>query len=326
VPDFAQAVGNVYIDSIRDSSIKDLLINNTCHYDRLEPTHAHDTSWEAIQSINITRLAIHNIAPAEKRDLTRLRSRNVPSCASVWNLIANCPNIKHLDLRLRLDSTQGRYDYLLDTEYRQGARAADHADSSILVHLESLRLQNLTFDAIEFNRLSPLTLKTLYLPLGGWKRFFRDLINPINTMIFPKNVTSLVLDCLPLYHDRRERWLEVFDTEFCHLRLEELFVLTYKRDFFIESSRDVRLDTNTTRMPSTKGPAIKLITEIGSHLRRILLKGSWELNIADLTKLLESCYNVEELGIALHWKSWVSYTVIQCYIIAESTLWEDLIH
>lgn len=44
---------------------------------------------------------------------------------------------------------------------------------------------------------------------------------------------------------------------------------------------------------------------MGSHLSRLLLKGSWQLKRSHLDSLLRMCWGLEELGVALLWRDWV---------------------
>ncbi|KAF3940943.1 hypothetical protein ABW19_dt0205395 [Dactylella cylindrospora] len=206
--------------------------------------------WGNITSTALKSIILTDLQPSCRIYLDRY---SIPGSVEIWNIINHCPNLKHLDIRVRLSARDNRNNYIndfagRDASLRSGSsrsRAGNAGRSDPVVHLETLRLQNCTLSAFEFNRLDPEGIEELHIPYNGRKRLFRDLGSNSNlgagnagypVMVFPKNLKSLVVDSLPLAPDRKEPWQEVFDRHFAELRLEELVVLTRKADFWVQST------------------------------------------------------------------------------------------
>ncbi|KAF3913374.1 hypothetical protein ABW20_dc0106620 [Dactylellina cionopaga] len=341
--------------------------------------------WGNIASTNLKSLTITDLLPSSRQHLDRY---TIPGSVEIWCMISQCPNLKRLDVRVKINGRDRGHNYINDYTGRaiHGAGGTNVIDDTTdgptvasppVVHLEALRLENCTVSSFEFNRLGPLSLKELHIPFNGRKRLFRDLgsVNALTggqSMVFPKNMKSMVVDNLPLAPDRKEPWQQIFEQSFKELRLEELVVLTKKADFWVQSTNnnitgggwvsrggeDLSLNTRNeavgmitggwgmrtgqgrsrqaststaganTAIPvpvvasatplspggitssSVSQPALDLgdsqLLEpgMGCWLKRLLLKGSWQMTKGLLDNLLSTCWGLEELGVALLWRDW----------------------
>ncbi|KAK6530439.1 hypothetical protein TWF694_003791 [Orbilia ellipsospora] len=331
--------------------------------------------WGNISSTNLKSLTITGLLPSCRHHLDRF---TIPGSVEIWSIISNCPNLKTLDVRVKMNGRDRGHNYINDHTGRavHGAHTVsdDSPDSAAvpakpIVHLTSLRLENCTLSSFEFNRLGPLSLENMHIPYNGRKRIFRYLGSGASTgtigggMIFPKNLKSMVVDTLPLGPDRREPWQQLFDQGFKELELEELVVLTKRTDFYVQTLNGPGAAwigrNGEDLMPNTMNEAVGMITGVlssqqqagrsrynasasasavasanstatgsssasggitsqtpdlgepqslepgmGCWLKRLLMKGKWEMTKGLLDTLLTTCWNLEELGVALRWRDW----------------------
>ncbi|KAK6359126.1 hypothetical protein TWF696_000292 [Orbilia brochopaga] len=365
-PSLDTAISNSAVTTLRITP--DRVLTLSCQSLRLaQDSQTFLTLWGNISSRTLKSLTITDLPPSCRTYLDRY---TVPGSVEIWNIITHCPSLQHLDIRVKISGRDRGHNHINDIS-RRGAlnsNGTPHPIVQPVVHLRTLRLQNCSVSGFEFNRLGPETMEELHIPYNGRKRLFRDLVSgPLvasQTMIFPRNLRSLVVDTLPLTPDRREPWQEEFDKNFAELQLDELIVLTRKVDFWLQSTTSFAgagswVSRNGEDLsPNTRNVAVEMIIgnrmdrirasraaaaaasaaadssgdaaiidpvdeqaellanldldaleldqapPMGRWLKRLLLKGSWMMTRTLLNNLLSTCWNLEELGVALLWKEW----------------------
>ncbi|KAK6514814.1 hypothetical protein TWF506_007176 [Arthrobotrys conoides] len=237
--------------------------------------------WGNIASPVLKSLTITSLPPSHRSILDRA---SVLGSVELWNIISNCPSLQHLDIRVKVSGRDRGNNYVRDLAGRVSNNAGLIVQSSLsdlatapgssytpLVHLETLRLEDCTMAAFELNRLGPYSWKKLHIPFNGRKKLFKELGNNGLTssgersMIFPRNLKSLVVDNLPLSLDRKEAWHKNFEKEFAELRLDELVVITQKADFWVGGTPSRIAGLSATRdghdlSPNTRNEAVNLIS------------------------------------------------------------------
>ncbi|KAF3910740.1 hypothetical protein ABW21_db0209405 [Orbilia brochopaga] len=101
-------------------------------------------------------------------------------------------------------------------------------------------------------------------------------------------------------------------------------IIGNRTDDHVRASRDAAAASPTTADTASEAPAtdadadeqvdliamdldsldIQQAPPMGRWLKRLLLKGSWMMTRTLLNNLLSTCWNLEELGVALLWKEW----------------------
>ncbi|KAK6500455.1 hypothetical protein TWF481_010798 [Arthrobotrys musiformis] len=258
------------------------LIAITCESRRLAQSTARFLPlWGNISSPVLKSLKITSLPPSQRSFLDRT---SILGSVELWSIISNCPNLKHLDIRVKISGRDRGNNYVKDLAGRASSGATVvvqdptnmHDETprnpcASVVNLETLRLENCTMAAFELNRLNPSSWKKLHIPFNGRKRLFKELGNNGITshgersMLFPRNLKSLVVDNLPLTSDRKEAWHKTFEREFAELRLDELIVITQKSDFWVGGTPSRIAGLSATRdghdlSPNTRNEAINLIS------------------------------------------------------------------
>ncbi|KAF3126114.1 hypothetical protein TWF703_010575 [Orbilia oligospora] len=237
--------------------------------------------WGNISSPVLKSLTITSLPPSHRSILDRT---SVLGSVELWNIIANCPSLKHLDIRVKISGRDRGNNYIKDLAGRASKNAGliiQDSDNDVaetprssnipIVHLETLRLEDCTMAAFELNRLGPSSWKKLHIPFNGRKKLFKEIgnngltSNGERSMIFPRNLKSLVVDNLPLCSDRKEAWHKNFEKEFAELRLDELVVITQKADFWVGGTPSRIAGLSATRdghdlSPNTRNEAVNLIS------------------------------------------------------------------
>ncbi|KAK6337604.1 hypothetical protein TWF730_002999 [Orbilia blumenaviensis] len=235
--------------------------------------------WGNISSPVLTSLKISSLPPSHRSVLDRT---SILGSVELWNIISSSPNLKHLDIRVKISSRDRGNNYVKDLAGRvsNGARVVLDDSAGLeapkhsyipVVHLETLRLENCTMAAFELNRLDPYSWKRFHIPFNGRKKLFKELgnsgltSNGERSLVFPRNLRSLVVDNLPLTSDRKEAWHKSFEREFGELRLDELVVITQKADFWVGGTPSRIAGLSATRdghdlSPNTRNEAINLIS------------------------------------------------------------------
>ncbi|KAK6530647.1 hypothetical protein TWF281_007486 [Arthrobotrys megalospora] len=264
----------------------------TCESRRLAQSTARFLPlWGNISSPVLKSLKITSLPPSHRSLLDRT---SILGSVELWNTISNCPNLKHLDIRVKISGRDRGNNYVKDLAGRvsNGARIVAEDPTSTgtprpsytpVVHLETLRLENCTMAAFELNRLDPYSWKKFHVPFNGRKKLFKELgnngltSNGERSMLFPRNLKSLTVDNLPLTSDRKESWHKNFEKEFAELRLDELIVITQKSDFLVSGTPSRIAGLAATRdghdlSPNTRNEAISLIS--GAHQTSIERRSS----------------------------------------------------
>ncbi|KAK6355690.1 hypothetical protein TWF718_000083 [Orbilia javanica] len=259
--------------------------------------------WGNISSPILESLTITSLSPSHRSFLDRA---SILGSVELWNIISNCPSLKHLDIRVKISSRDKPNNYVKDLAGRVPSNGGHMMQGSPsdpferpkpsftpIVHLETLRLENCTMAAFELNRLDPCSWKRLHIPFNGRKKLFKELGNNGLTstgeqsMVFPQNLKSLVLDNLPLSSDRKEAWHKSFEKEFAGLRLDELIVITQKADFWVGGTPSRVAGLSATRdghdlSPNTRNEAVSLIS------------GASQVHNRDLQPVWRSPYSIQD--------------------------------